>query len=169
MQRSFKLRPGSRSRVRCAIWCAAAVLLGIALPAAADYRVGTGVTASVAAGRVNLACTDLVVSGTLNLDAGTVVKVRDVIVQPGGVLNGGTATLTLSRDFTVLPGGQFNAERSLVTYDAQCGPGAPSTPIPTLGNEMLVALAAMLAGLAILVLGDGSVRGRRDTINGARR
>jgi hypothetical protein len=113
------------------------------------------------AGKIEAACTDLIVAGTLNLDSGAIVNLRDVIVQPGGVLNGNTGSIVLSRNFTVLPGGQYNADRSTVTRDTTCGPGSLPAPIPTpaLGNGMLMVLSAALATLTILLTGGIRRRG----------
>lgn len=130
---------------------AATALLGLALPAAADYRVGAGATTFIAAGKLDLACTDLVVTGTLDLGSGAAFNIRDVIVQPGGTLVGGTSSIALSREFIVQPGGQYVAQDSRLQYDTACGPGRPS-PIPTLGDAMLAALALLLAGLGGFVL-----------------
>jgi hypothetical protein len=160
-------RSSRSARMKSAVYGAAAALLCIALPAAADYRVGSGATASIATGRVNLSCTDLVVSGTLNLDGGTIYNVRDVIVQPGGLLVGGNGSITLSRSFTVIPNGQFLPQQSHVQYDTNCGPGSPVAAIPTLGDGMLAVLAALLASTALLVLRERRVRDRRDITNGA--
>jgi hypothetical protein len=38
------------------------------------------------AGDIDAACTDLIVTGTLNLDSDAFVRLRDVIVEPGGLL-----------------------------------------------------------------------------------
>lgn len=118
------------------------------------------------AGRIDAACTDLIVAGTLNLDSGTFVNVRDVIVQSGGVLNGDTGSIVLSRNFTVLPGGLFNADRAAVVYDTACGPGALLAPVPTptLGTGMLIALSAAIATLTIFL--TGGISRRQNTLNG---
>lgn len=152
--------------IRRAACVAAAVLLGVALPAVADYRVGAGGTAPLATGRINLACTDLIVAGTLDLGGGAIYNIRDVIVQPGGLLIGGTGSITLSRDFVVQSGGQYLAQSSQLQYDTVCGPGRS---IPTLGDAMLALLAALLGGMSLLVLRARGRRERQDTINGAMR
>jgi hypothetical protein len=139
------------------------VALAVTPVAWADVLIPPTGFVGLASGEVNAACTDLVVTGTLNLDSGAFVRLRDVIVQPGGVLNGGTGSITLSRNFTVLPGGAYNAQSSSLSYDTSCGPGAPAAPIPTLASGMLIALGAALALLATFVL--GGMR-RRKTIRG---
>jgi len=144
-----------------------ALLLGalaVAPMARADVSIPAGGIMGLASGGVDAACTDLIVTGTMNLDSGAFVNVRDVIVQPGGVLNGGSGSITLSRNFTVLPGGQYNVQGSSVAYNTNCGLGGPQTPIPTLGSGMLIALSAALALLATFFL--GGVQRRRDTIRG---
>jgi len=144
-----------------------ALLLGalaVAPMARADVSIPAGGIMGLASGGVDAACTDLIVTGTMNLDTGAFVNVRDVIVQPGGVLNGGSGSITLSRNFTVLPGGQYNVQGSSVAYNTNCGLGGPQTPIPTLDSGMLIALSAALALLATFFL--GGVQRRRDTIRG---
>jgi len=144
-----------------------ALLLGalaVAPMARADVSIPAGGIMGLASGGVDAACTDLIVTGTVNLDTGAFVNVRDVIVQPGGVLNGGSGSIMLSRNFTVLPGGQYNVQGSSVAYNTNCGLGGPQTPIPTLGSGMLIALSAALALLATFFL--GGVQRRRDTIRG---
>jgi len=151
--------------------CIATAVLCFALPALATYIVGAGATTSLNAGRLDLSCTDLIVAGTLNVNSAAIVNVRDVIVQPGGILHGGAGSITLSRNFTVAAGGQFLAEQGTVNYNTNCGPGLPqSIPenIPALGNEMLIALAALLMGLPMLVLGDGRMQRRRNTTKGVK-
>jgi len=155
---------------------AMALLLGaLAAPPAALADVIVPVTGFIglAGGGINAACTDLIIAGTLNLDSGAIVNLRDVIVQPGGILNGGSGSITLSRNFTVLPGGAYNVERSSLQYDTNCGPGAPVAPvaplvpIPTLGSGMLLSLSALLALLAAFLL--GGVKRQRETIKGSGR
>ncbi len=148
---------------------ALALLLGAlaVTPAArADVIIPPTGFVGLASGEIDAACTDLIVSGTLNLDSGAFVRLRDVIVQPGGVLNGASGSITLSRNFTVLPGGAYNPQGSALVYDTNCGPGAPAAPIPTLGSGMLIALGAALALLAAFFL--GGMR-RRETIRGGGR
>jgi hypothetical protein len=156
-----------RRRKRCVGALALVVGAFAATPAArADVIIPSTGVVRLDSGGVDAACTDLIVAGTLDLDAGALVNLRDVIVQPGGVLNGGSGSITLSRNFTVLPGGTYNAERSTLRYDRNCGPGAPVTPVPTLGSGPLIALGAALALLAA-----GFLRGaeRRRQSNGRRR
>jgi hypothetical protein len=162
---AVRSKPAAR-KGRAAAFCAT-LLACIAAPAIADYDVGAGGTSFIASGRYDLACTDLLVAGTLNLDTGTFVNVRDVIVQPGGVLNGGSGTITLSRNFTVSPGGQFNAQAATVAYDATCGPGAAPAPVPALGDVMLIALSGLLAAMAMFFAGAGAPRRRTDPPKGA--
>jgi len=155
-------------RSRAAAWkgsaaaLCAALLASASAPAIADYDVGAGGTSFVAGGHYDLACTDLFVAGTLNLDSGTFVNVRDVIVRPGGVLNGGSGSITLSRNFTISPGGQFNVQAATVAYNAACGPGAAPSPVPALSSVMLVVLSALLAAMAMFFVGVRAPRRRTD-------
>jgi hypothetical protein len=148
--------------------CIAGAALCFSHSALADHIVGAGGTTLLGTARLDLACTDLIVFGTMNVDGGTIVNVRDVIVQPGGILRGGTGSITLSRNFTIVPGGQFLPEQGSVNYDTACGigPQPEAKDIPTLGNEWLIALVALLLALAMVVLRDDRMQPRRNTIEG---
>src|SRR5262245_64854072 len=102
---------------RLAASCVAAVALCLAAPAIGDQIVGSGGTMSLSSGKLDLACTDLIVLGTMNVDSAAVVNVRDVIVQPGGILRGGTGSIRFSSNFTVTPGVLFMLERGSVDHD----------------------------------------------------
>ena len=147
-----------------------ALLLGslaLAPIARADVTIPASGFMALAGGAVDAACTDLFVAGTLNLDAGAVFNVRDIIVQAGGVLNGGGGSITLSRNFTVAPGGAFNVQAATVAYDATCGPGAAPAPIPTLGSALIAALSGVLAALAMFCAGGGAPLRRKNAPKGA--
>jgi hypothetical protein len=159
--------PATQRKRACIAFALMLGSLAVAPLARADVVIPAAGSMSLDAGTTEAACTDLIVAGTLNLDSGAFVNLRDVIVQPGGVLNGDTGAIVLSRNFTVLPGGQYNADRSTVTYDTTCGSGRLPAPIPTptLGSGMLIALSAMLATLTIFLMGRG--RGRSRVATGA--
>ncbi len=122
------------------------VLAILVLPAGADVVVPANGSLATLGGALALACTDLVVQGTVELEAGSITQVRDVVVMPGGVLVGGTGSLTLSRNFVVQPGGQFLAQGATVAYDTECGPGrTTAVPVPAPHGALLAWLAAALA------------------------
>ncbi|MEP7359676.1 MAG: hypothetical protein ABI847_20660 [Anaerolineales bacterium] len=147
-------------------WLATALMGCIAVPAQADERIGSGGMSFINNGTVNLSCTDLFVTGTLNLNQGTYFNVRNVSVLAGGVLNGGTGSLTYSGTFTVAPGGQFNRQQIVLGVNAVCAAAPPipfAHPVPTLATPMLFALAALMLWLANLAIGNLGVRKRPES------
>ncbi len=74
-------------------------------------------------GIANLACTDLVVGGTLQVVNGTVDTIRNVSIQPG-VIDGGSGLLTLGGDWT--DNGNFIAGTSAVRFRDLCGAAGAS-------------------------------------------
>jgi hypothetical protein len=94
----------------------AAVFLGG--PAAADLVIPANAVVSLNSGQFDLACTDLVVAGTLRVDTGSVVNVRHVTIQGGGVIDGGAGTIRLGGNWT--NGGQFMAGTSRVEFRDLC-------------------------------------------------
>jgi hypothetical protein len=102
---------------RLAATCAALLLLpGIAT---ADLIVPANGVVSLNGAVVDLACTDLVVAGTLQLGAGQVLNARHVVIQAGGVVDGGSGTLELGGDWT--NGGGFLAGTGTVRFADLCG------------------------------------------------
>jgi hypothetical protein len=140
----------ARATARRLAWCVAAFLF-IAAPACADYRVPAGGNSFLTSGTLDLACTDLIVSGTFHADSGFIINVRNINIQAGGLLYGGTSSILLSGNLTVASGGQFLPEQSRVVADTACGTGPPQV-IPALANETLFLLAALLACIAVLGL-----------------
>lgn len=153
-----------RARHRAAALACLAGALVTAPMAGADIVVPSGAVMGLDAGSIDAACTDLVVTGKLNLDSGAIFDLRDVIVEPGGVLDGDAGSITLSRHLAVQQGGQFNVPGSSVRFDTSCGPGVPNAAtmsIPALGRGTVVALGAVLA-----LLGMSLLRGLRRNQSG---
>ena len=128
----------------------AALIMCVSVAAHADERIGVGGISSVNNGTVNLGCTDLIVTGTLNVNQGTYFNVRNVSVLAGGRLNGGTGSLTLSGTFTVVPGGLYNQQQLVVRRDSVCAAllAPEARPIPTLHSPLLFMLAALMLWVA---------------------
>jgi len=103
--------------------CAVACLLFAASAARADYIVPAGGITSLNAGTLNLACTDLIVGGTFNVNSGAIRNARNITIQSGGVLNGGSGSIAVSGNWSVSPTGQFSPGTSDVRFDESCGPG----------------------------------------------
>jgi hypothetical protein len=111
----------SRARVRLAAWVFALFSAGVAQ---ADYIVAAGGTTNLASGVVDLACTDLVVAGTLQIASGTMQNVRNVTIQSGGTIDGGSGLIQLGGNWT--NNGSFAANAGEVDFRDACGPG-PAT------------------------------------------
>jgi hypothetical protein len=159
-RRSSTLRVG-------AAWLLAVLLSGIGAPAGADQVVGSGGVFALGGGRVDLSCTDLIVAGTLNLNQGTYVNVRNVNVLPGGTFNGGSGAITYSGALVVSPGGLFLPQAAQVTHNPLClGQLYSSVPIPTLWDGALLALAVLVLWLANLYLGEKGVLRHRGQTKG---
>jgi hypothetical protein len=143
--------------------CALTAMLasGFGMPAVANQVIPAGGATLVASGLVDLACTDLLVDGTLNTGTGTYVKVRNVTVGPTGVVLGnGTINYsgTLSNGGVIQPG---------VTMAVNTACGVPAElPIPTMSHWMLMALAGLLLCLAGAVLNGHGVLRRRGIARG---
>jgi len=154
---------------RRAWWPGALLLLLACGPAVADQRVGAGSVSSIANGRFDLACTNIVVGGTLNVNQATYVNVGDIHVLAGGTLNGGSGSITLSGTIVVDAGGQFNRQGITVQNDSTCAKSAQiATPVPALQDNNLIALGVLLAGLAGLRLRGRYAPERRMTNQGTR-
>lgn len=136
-------------RSRFAHLCSACLLVvAVATSASADQTIGAGGVVSLCDGSVDYCCTDLFIAGTLNLDEGTLLNVRNLTVLAGGVLNGGSGSYSVAGDFTVQPGGQFNPEESTaLPGNLTCADPAPA-PAPAMGVAGLMALLTVLLGLA---------------------
>lgn len=142
--------------------------VAVATPAAADETIGAGGVVSLMAGSLDLGCTDLFIAGTLNLNQGDLRNVRNLSVLAGGVLNGGTGTYSVAGDFTVHPAGQFNPEGSTeLPGNPACAEPAPAAA-PALGPVGLIALLAVLLGLAARRFRHENALRRGRTSKGAR-
>ena len=93
-----------------------AAILGLLMtaPAWADLEVPAGTSSNTSGGVFDLANTDLLVGGTLGVDDGQIINVRNVVIQPGGVINGGTGAISLSGNWS--NGGSFAAGAGSVNF-----------------------------------------------------
>jgi hypothetical protein len=100
-------------------WIVTAVLTTLSASVVhADLVVPAGAQYSLSTGNVDLACTDIVVAGTLHLGAGTAVNVRNVAIQPGGLIDGGSGSLSLGGNWT--NAGSFTSGTSTVAFRDIC-------------------------------------------------
>ena len=111
----------SRACARLAAWVFAFFAAGAAH---ADLIVAAGATTNLANGVVDLACTDLIVAGTLQIASGTMQNVRNVTIQGGGTIDGGSGVIQVGGNWT--NNGSFAANAGEVDFRDVCGP-TPST------------------------------------------
>jgi hypothetical protein len=101
------------------------LLIGVvAEQAKADLVVPSGATTSLGSGVVDLACTDLVVGGTVKVQSGAVRNVRNVTIQSGGAIDGGSGVIQVGGNWTA--NGSFVAGTGEVDFRDLCGVGAAS-------------------------------------------
>jgi hypothetical protein len=84
----------------------------LVVPANGQYVTNAGLT--------DLACTDVIVAGTLTVNTGSLINVRHVTIQPGGVIDGGSGVIEVGGDWTNQ--GTFTAGTSTVRFRDLCGP-----------------------------------------------
>ena len=81
----------------------------------------------------SLACTDLSVSGQLNLNTGSLVLVKNSTIHAGGVVNGNSGLLEVNGNWS--NAGTFNPDTSTVKFTRACGVGTINvTGITDFGN-----------------------------------
>jgi hypothetical protein len=90
-------------------------------PAWADLVVPSGSLTSIGPGVIDLACTDVVVSGTLQVNSGQLSNVRSVTINPGGAIDGGSALIEVGGNWT--NSGSFIAGTGTVNFRDLCSFG----------------------------------------------
>lgn len=112
MFRTYRARVGGvwlRTRV---VFFAAATFCSMA--AVADISVPAGGVISLNGGSVDLACSDVIVAGTLSLQGGSLTNVRHVSIAAGGSIVAGSGSITLAGDWSNL--GSFGAGTGAVNF-----------------------------------------------------
>ena len=104
------------ARVRAAVLIFTFLIAGIAR---ADLTVPAGATTNLASGTVDLACTDLVIGGTLQVASGAINNVRNITIQGGGTLDGGSGIIQVAGNWS--NSGSFVAGSGEVDFRDQCG------------------------------------------------
>lgn len=84
----------------------------------ADVTIPAGGVINLAGGALDLACTDLIVSGTLVTGLAPITNVRNVLIQSGGVLDAGASTINVGGDWS--NNGSFIAGTSQVNFVDAC-------------------------------------------------
>ena len=95
-----------------AVACFVGLLMS--LPAQADMEIPASTASNTGGGVFDLGCSDLLVAGTLSLDAGQIINVRHVNIQAGGVINGNAGLISLSGNWS--NAGSFAAGASTVNF-----------------------------------------------------
>jgi len=108
-----------RSIVACGS-LAVALALGLPPAAHADLVVPSGAQYNTGGGSTDLACTDVVVAGTLTVAGGALVGVRHLTILPGGAIDGGSGVIQLGGNWS--NGGTFAAGTSTIRFIDSCGP-----------------------------------------------
>jgi hypothetical protein len=97
-----------------------AFLLAFApLPVAhADLVVPSGGQYTTGGAQTDLACTDVVVAGTLHVSSGSLVNVRNMTIQAGGTVDAGTGVIQVGGNWT--DQGSFGAGTGTVQFRDLC-------------------------------------------------
>jgi hypothetical protein len=104
-------------RARAALTIALALVLSAA--AHADLVIPSGARYDTGGGLIDLACTDVVVAGTLLVAGGALVRVRHLTIQPGGAIDGGSGLIQLGGNWS--NSGSFAAGTSTIHFVDACG------------------------------------------------
>ena len=114
--------PRGRFLAHLIFGCALGIsFLTAARPAHAELIVPAGAVFDLAifgGGTLDLACTDVVVAGTLLLSTGSISNARNVTIQAGGTIDGGSGAVEMGGDWA--NSGQFNAGTSVVSFRDLC-------------------------------------------------
>ena len=111
----------ARARTLLAAWALSSLIAGVAQ---ADLVVPAGSTTNLSGGAVDLACTDLIVAGTLQIAGGAVNNARNVTIQSGGTIDGGSGVIEVGGNW--IDSGSFVANAGEVDFRDVCGPGPAS-------------------------------------------
>lgn len=116
----FARRGYARTRM-LAIACASWACL-VPHGAHADLIVAPGGLTNLASGVMDLSCTDVIVSGTLHVNSGSLRNVRNLTIQAGGLIDGGSGLIAVSGNWSNT--GSFVAGTSTVNFGGLCTAGA---------------------------------------------
>ena len=102
--------------------CSALALVAVLAPVFAvhaDLIVPAGGQYTTSGGQTDVACTDVVVAGTLTVDTGSLVNVRHLTIQAGGTIAGGSGVIQVGGNWS--NSGTFTAGTSTVRFNDLCG------------------------------------------------
>lgn len=114
-----------------------ALSIALAGPVAADLVVPPGGTQDLAGGSMDLACTDVVVGGTLIVGSGALTNVRHLTIQAGGEIQGSSGTIEIGGDWS--NAGTFTSGTGTVQFRDLCSlPSAAISGSTTFANASFV-------------------------------
>lgn len=163
---AFAIKRSSLRRLNSLIISALALLLGCLapLPVLAVFEIPAGTSVSTGGGLFDLACADLRIAGTLNLDNGQFINVRAVNILAGGVINGGGGgVMSVAGNWS--NSGSFVAANSTVNFidDAACASVATISGNTSFANVSFVSTLGktytFAAGSTQTMLGGLTVSG----------
>jgi hypothetical protein len=109
------------ARARALGWLLALAAAIFASAARADLVVPAGSLMTLGPGTVDLACTDVVVSGALQVNSGQLRNVRSFTIASGGSVDGGSGLIEVGGNWT--NAGGFNAAVGTVNFRDLCAFG----------------------------------------------
>ncbi len=135
-----------------ALLCTAGIAL-FAANAHADIVIPTGGTMALNGAIVDLACSDVSVAGSLSLDSGQLINVRNLSIGAGGTINAGTGSITLSGNWT--NNGAFVPSTGKVRFvdAASCSPSSVIT-----GNTSFYDLSIVSTSGKLYQFGAGNTQ-----------
>jgi hypothetical protein len=96
----------------------AVAVAGMARVAHADLIIPANSVTNLGGGVVDLACTDLIVAGTLQVTSGSINNIRHVTIQAGGTIDGGSGVMNVGGNWS--NAGQFIPGTSSVRFRDLC-------------------------------------------------
>lgn len=128
-------------------------VLGLTGAARADLVVPASGSVALGGGTLDLACTDVIVAGTLDLGGGSLSNVRSVVIQAGGVVSVGGGSISLSGDWS--NAGTLNAGTGTVSFVDAVGCATNST---ISGNSTFFRLSIVSATGKLYRFASGSMQ-----------
>ncbi|WP_324572430.1 hypothetical protein [Ottowia sp.] len=129
----------------------------------ADLVIPPGASQSLGGGSQNLACTDLIVGGTLDLAGGTLAGVRNVTVQAGGTLILGSGAITLVGNWG--NAGTVNAGTGSVSFVDDVACAVPVTTAVVSGNTSFYTLSIASSSGKLYQFSAGSAQSVQSALN----
>lgn len=163
MKRLTLLQSTRRAFCRLRVAACAFVTLAACPMAHADIVVPSSATVNASASTVDMGCTDLVVGGAFNLGRGSLVNVRDVVIQTGGSISAATASIAVARNWSNL--GNFEAGTGSVSFadNPGCATASAISGNTVFNNLKLTSLSGrtitLAAGATQTVTGTLTVTG----------